>query len=124
MCITKGLSEIFPNISASVLTLMKAMEAFWVPHLAVPPHLYIHKLQFLEPKPFNSNLIFSFFLGEYCETEINECASFPCQHNGTCVDLPGSYTCRCPAGMWTRHLSCTVSVFVMASADLLNSSVA
>lgn len=58
-----------------------------------------------EPKPFNSNLIFFFFSGEYCETEINECGSFPCQHNGTCVDSPGRYTCRCPAGTWTRHLS-------------------
>lgn len=70
--------------------------------------LYIHKWQFLEPKPSNSNLIFSSFFfitfssGEYCETAINECASFPCQHNGTCVDLPGRYTCRCPAGMWTH----------------------
>ncbi|CAG09438.1 unnamed protein product [Tetraodon nigroviridis] len=38
------------------------------------------------------------FTGEYCEAEINECGSFPCQHNGTCVDLLGHYTCRCPAG--------------------------
>lgn len=76
----------------------------------------------IEPKPFNSNLIFFFFFsGEYCETEINECGSFPCQHNGTCVDSPGRYTCRCPAGMWTRHLSCTESVSILASADLLNS---
>lgn len=37
--------------------------------------------------------------GENCETEINECDSNPCQHNGTCSDLQGNYECQCPTGM-------------------------
>ncbi|KAF7220051.1 fibropellin-3-like [Nothobranchius furzeri] len=37
--------------------------------------------------------------GTLCETEINECNSSPCQHNGTCSDLLGEYICKCPAGM-------------------------
>lgn len=91
-----------------------------------------YKWQLLQSKHFNYNWIFLFlflwffFSGEYCETEINECGSFPCQHNGTCVDLLGHYTCRCPAGMWKHDLKYTFSVFliVWASVDLLNSSVA
>ncbi|XP_029691510.1 protein eyes shut homolog [Takifugu rubripes] len=39
---------------------------------------------------------------------MNECGSFPCQHNGTCVDLPGRYTCRCPAGFAGKN--CEIDV--------------
>lgn len=28
--------------------------------------------------------------------EVNECASGPCQHHGTCTDGDGTYTCDCP----------------------------
>uniref|UniRef100_A0A7N6AEQ0 Protein eyes shut homolog n=1 Tax=Anabas testudineus TaxID=64144 RepID=A0A7N6AEQ0_ANATE len=38
------------------------------------------------------------FTGTSCETEINECDSSPCQHNGTCSDLLGHYECHCPTG--------------------------
>ncbi|XP_023267421.1 protein eyes shut homolog [Seriola lalandi dorsalis] len=38
------------------------------------------------------------FTGTKCETEINECDSSPCQHNGTCSDLLGRYKCQCPTG--------------------------
>ncbi|XP_022618014.1 protein eyes shut homolog [Seriola dumerili] len=38
------------------------------------------------------------FTGTKCETEINECDSGPCQHNGTCSDLLGRYKCQCPTG--------------------------
>ncbi|KAI9535202.1 hypothetical protein NQZ68_002756 [Dissostichus eleginoides] len=37
------------------------------------------------------------FTGTNCETEINECDSSPCQHNGTCSDLLGHHQCQCPA---------------------------
>ena len=33
-------------------------------------------------------------------TGIDECASNPCQHGGTCVDAVNGYTCVCVAG-WT-----------------------
>lgn len=50
--LSEMLMEQKTNISAAVLTLMKAMEAFWIPGplsraSVVTPHLYIHKWQFL-----------------------------------------------------------------------------
>ena len=33
--------------------------------------------------------------GSLCQTEILECASFPCANDGTCIDEIGSYTCLC-----------------------------
>lgn len=36
---------------------------------------------------------------DHC-SDINECASeiSPCQHEGTCIDVDGSYSCACPTG--------------------------
>ena len=34
----------------------------------------------------------------YVSTDINECASSPCQNGGTCSDLVNSYTCNCAGG--------------------------
>ena len=31
-------------------------------------------------------------------TEINECESSPCQHNGTCIDEVNRYSCVCIPG--------------------------
>ena len=31
-------------------------------------------------------------------SDINECDSDPCQNNGHCNNLPGSYQCACPSG--------------------------
>ena len=39
------------------------------------------------------------FTAKYCQTEINECQSTPCQH-GTCKDGVNDYHCTCQAG-WT-----------------------
>ncbi|KAM6916581.1 protein eyes shut homolog [Xenentodon cancila] len=48
------------------------------------------------------------FKGIVCETEINECESNPCQHNGTCTDLLGDYDCQCTTGFKGRN--CEVDI--------------
>lgn len=35
------------------------------------------------------------FTGRYCETEINECESDPCQNGGICTDIVAGYYCNC-----------------------------
>lgn len=46
---------------------------------------------------FYQCLIFS-YVGNNCEQNIDECASFPCRNNGTCFDNYGSFTCQCING--------------------------
>ncbi|XP_069394492.1 protein eyes shut homolog isoform X2 [Paralichthys olivaceus] len=43
------------------------------------------------------------FTGTMCETEIYECDSSPCQHNGTCSDSMGHYECQCPTGFLGKN---------------------
>ena len=38
------------------------------------------------------------FSGHNCGTNIDDCASFPCQHGGTCVDGADTYICVCTSG--------------------------
>ena len=55
-------------------------------------HLFTEKLI--------TQIIFPFFLIMFIlETlDIDECASDPCLHNGTCTDGIDSYKCQCVAG--------------------------
>jgi hypothetical protein len=39
-------------------------------------------------------IIENIFIGR-CETNIDECASLPCQNNGSCSDSINGYTCNC-----------------------------
>ena len=39
-------------------------------------------------------------LDTHCETDIDECASDPCQNDATCNDAVNMYTCTCDSG-WT-----------------------
>ena len=36
--------------------------------------------------------------GTKCENDIDECDSMPCNHNGTCSNYGGGYTCNCNVG--------------------------
>ena len=35
--------------------------------------------------------------GQYCQVNINECASRPCLNGGNCTDLVAGYSCTCPS---------------------------
>ncbi|XP_022919866.2 protein crumbs isoform X1 [Onthophagus taurus] len=47
--------------------------------------------------------------GDYCEYNIDECASFPCQNNGECKDLVNEYICGCDRTGYTG-LNCEVDI--------------
>lgn len=36
--------------------------------------------------------------GDFCEINLDDCASSPCQNNGTCIDGEMEYTCDCAEG--------------------------
>ena len=48
------------------------------------------------------------FFGPFCNKNINECGSYPCQSHATCIDGINSYTCLC-GPQWTGP---TCSVFL------------
>ncbi|KAL3873052.1 hypothetical protein ACJMK2_036213 [Sinanodonta woodiana] len=39
------------------------------------------------------------YTGRDCETQVDECASDPCQNGGICIDLIPGYSCQCPDGL-------------------------
>lgn len=49
------------------------------------------------------------YTGRYCEIDINECASAPCQNNGTCTDLIADYKCDCTGTGYTGS-NCEVDI--------------
>lgn len=49
---------------------------------------YLQNISFIMPR----NLLLS------KSPDINECASLPCQNDGTCSDLVNGYTCACAVG--------------------------
>ena len=38
------------------------------------------------------------FTGATCETDIDECDSCPCEHDGICTDNVNGYNCSCAQG--------------------------
>ena len=37
---------------------------------------------------------------------VNECATYPCEHEGSCMDEEGSFTCHCVPGWMGRQCQC------------------
>ena len=50
------------------------------------------------------------FTGKYCENNVDECSSQPCQHGGHCVDRVRAYKCVCTAGFEGLECQRTVQV--------------
>ena len=44
--------------------------------------------------------LFVGFTGKDCETNIDDCASTPCQNHKRCIDGEDAYTCECLAGFY------------------------
>ena len=44
--------------------------------------------------------------------DIDECAVSPCENGGSCVNTPGSYSCKCAPGLQGQHCE-NGEVFVM-----------
>ena len=49
------------------------------------------------------------YTSQDCSGNINECASNPCQHDGTCTDLINGYTCTCVAGFTGTHCETNIN---------------
>lgn len=132
--LSEMLMEQKPNISASVLTLIKAMEAFWIPGplyhqgtraSVVTPRLYIHKRQFLQ----SQNLLSLIWSSHSSSSQVNTARL----RLMNVVPSPVStmehvltYRGATHAGVLQvcGHVMHALSVFIIAPADLLNSSVA
>ncbi|XP_064611838.1 sushi, von Willebrand factor type A, EGF and pentraxin domain-containing protein 1-like [Liolophura sinensis] len=73
----------------------------------------MHSLSKLSPLigPFDTCLYlmrsypctFTLSPGSFCEHEVDECSSNPCQHGGSCEDLLAGFNCYCALG-WTGPL--------------------
>jgi len=49
-------------------------------------------------------ILFLYFEGAHCETNIDDCQSNQCENNGTCVDGLESYYCNCQAGFEGKEI--------------------
>jgi hypothetical protein len=48
------------------------------------------------------------FSGDNCETNDDDCASFPCMHGGSCLDGADTFMCVCAVGHTGGKSSCCV----------------
>ena len=39
-----------------------------------------------------------YLLGEYCQTDVNECDNNPCKNDAACTNSDGDYMCNCTIG--------------------------
>ncbi|CAN7998902.1 unnamed protein product [Ixodes hexagonus] len=61
------------------------------------------------------------FVGEFCQSDVNECPSRPCHNGGRCQDHPGGFFCSCEFG-WTGEV-CEVRLQECDSNDCLNGGI-
>lgn len=47
--------------------------------------------------------------GRFCETDIDDCVSTPCQHGGRCIDELGGYHCDCLSTGFEGH-DCEINI--------------
>lgn len=38
------------------------------------------------------------YTGKFCSDNIDDCASLPCHHGGSCIDKINGFDCACPFG--------------------------
>lgn len=57
---------------------------------------------------------------QYCDSEINECESSPCQNGGVCVDKIASYACACPMGF--TGLNCEEEILKCENSPCKNNA--
>ena len=50
--------------------------------------------------------------------DIDDCASTPCENNGTCIDLVSNYTCNCTQGY--RGNNCSIGKDRLSKLSTLN----
>ncbi|KAJ8359975.1 hypothetical protein SKAU_G00165000 [Synaphobranchus kaupii] len=60
------------------------------------------------------------YSGVWCELDIDECSSDPCQNGGKCMDGPDHYRCMCPPGF--MGFNCEANVDECASGPCLHGS--
>ena len=58
------------------------------------------------------------FSGSRCQTNVDDCLSDPCMHNGTCVDGVAGYLCNCQLGF--RGDDCEIDIQVSKFEGLQN----
>lgn len=82
-------------------------------------HSWLSFLQILVPWLLISVVLLSQPSGYRCQTDIDECASDPCQNNATCYDDINGYSCNCTANY--TGLNCEVEVsdqiFIICSKE-------
>ena len=69
--------------------------------------------KYLDKYPFSAYRDLTWFL-----LDIDECASFPCKNNGTCIDRIDYFTCQCMAG-YTGAQCETSGVFSVRSVYIM-----
>jgi len=57
------------------------------------------------------------FIFQFILPDIDECASRPCQHGGTCVDNVNKYTCYCAVG-YTGYVCRTGKVLLIVIVEI------